>query len=160
MVHTIRTLCPVFLVTLCFTQLSFAQDNRFPLEIIDLSTGTTSQMLMHEVRTEIAKSQLFRFTTKSEVRLQMRLNTIEVRQPNGSDLIIFSVVFTLANSKQVGSKSTFLSQTVDYCQSDDVEQTARRILRQTIMARAAIQEMIVAIIDGKIRSLVHSYSAN
>ena len=159
MLTTARTLFFTFLL-LCLTTLSIAKYNKFPLEIIDLSTGTVSNKLIHEVKTEIAKSDLFRFTEKAEIRLQLRFRSQEVMQANGAPLTIYSIAFTLAHSKQTGDQSVFLGQTVNHCGKDELEKSAKSILKDTIGARAAIQERILAIIDGRIRSIEHSYSAN
>ncbi len=159
MLTTTRTLFFTFLL-LCLTTLSIAKDNKFPVEIIDLSTGTVSNKLIHEVKTEIAKSDLFRFTEKAEIRLQLRFHSQEVMQANGSPLTIYSIAFTLAHSQQTGNQSVFLGQTVNHCGKDELEKSAKSILKDTIGARAAIQERILAIIDGRIRSIEHSYSAN
>ena len=159
MLTTARTLFFTFLL-LCLTTLSIAKDNKFPLEIIDLSTGAVSNRLIHEVKTEIAKSQLFRFTEKPEIRLQLRFRSQEVMQRDGAPLTVYSIAFTLAHSKQTGDQSVFLGQTINHCGKDEFEKSAKRILKDTIGARAAVQERILAIIDGRIRSIVHSYSAN
>lgn len=159
MLTTTRTLFFTFLL-LCLSTLSIAKDNKFPVEIIDLTTGEVSNKLVHEVKTEIAKSDLFRFTDKPEIRLQLRFHSQEVMQANGAPLTIYSIAFTLAHSKQTGNQSVFLSQTVNHCGKDELEKSAKSILKDTIGARAAIQERILAIIDGRIRSIEQSYSAN
>jgi hypothetical protein len=145
---------------MCFAPLSFAQDKKFPIEIVDLSSGPISQKLMKEAKAQIEKSELFRFAKQGEVRLQLRFQAGELIQPRDGDLAIYSLAFTLAHSKAIGDQSTFLRQTVNHCKIDEIESAANGILQQTIMARAALQERILAIIDGKIEDIVHSYSAN
>lgn len=126
---------------------AFLQNNascQTPIEVKDRSDGIVGQRLAYFVREEIRKSLAFELVAAYGNRLQIIICTIPKDENHPNDAAIYSIIwnFVKSNSDNTGEICIYLDNTLGYCGSDVVLDSAQFIVARTDKITQVIQNFV------------------